>query len=565
MNLSKNWKYYRPSLQKNGKSPGPDGYINEFYKTFKNIVAPLLLTAYHYALQSGTLAPSWREATIVVIHKEGKDPTKCESYRPISLLNTDIRILTSILSRRVNKIITNIIHPDQTGFITGRYYADNIRRLLNLMTHSETKGKETMLLSLDAQKAFERVSWQYLFQTLKRFQFGPEFIKWIQILYANPQAAVKVNGFLSDRFALERGCRQGCSLSPLLFDLSIEPLAQLIRDDNNIKGLTINGEQHKLSLYADDVLLYLTEPTTTIPCLKDIISTFGYFSGYKVNIDKTMAMDIGNTISQTVKAQSGFKWPKDGIKYLGIKIPPQLENLFHVNYKTIIQNISKELDRWSTLPLSMAGRIECIRMNVLPKLLYSFQMLPVDVPKSTFDKLDKLISKFIWQSKRPRVRLKILQQSKSQGGLKLPNFRLYFWASQLRPQTAWLQDSVCTRWLDIEKSTCQQPLQTLPFLDVLLGETQISEWTRTTLKIWRKIKLSYGLPKAISALTNIGFIHGFVPSQMDSGFRKWSEHGLSNLHQLHKDGCFKSFEQLRSEFTLPNTDFLRYLQLRDKT
>lgn len=83
------------STLKNNKSPDPEGYINEFYKTFKETVSPLLLKAYHYALQSGTMALSWREATIVVIHKEGKDSTKCETYRPVSLLNTDLRILVS--------------------------------------------------------------------------------------------------------------------------------------------------------------------------------------------------------------------------------------------------------------------------------------------------------------------------------------------------------------------------------------------------------------------------------------------------------------------------------------
>lgn len=262
---------------------------------------------------------------------------------------------------------------------------------------------------------------------MKRFQFGPNFIKWIQTLYSNPQAAVKVNWCLSDRFVLERGCRQVCSLSPLLFDICIEPLAQLIRDNNNIKGLSINGEQHKLSLYADDVLLYLAEPATTIPHLKDLISTYGYFSGYKVNVEKTMS------ISQTVKLQSGFKLPKDGIKYLGIQIPSSLENLYDANYKSMIQNISKDLDRWSTLPLSLLGRIESVRMNVLPKLLYPFQMLPIDIPKSAFDKLDRLISKFIWQGRRPRIRLKTLQLSKSHVGLKLPNLRYYFWAAQLKP------------------------------------------------------------------------------------------------------------------------------------
>lgn len=79
------------------------------------------------------------------------------------------------------------------------------------------------------------------------------------------------------------------------------------RDNNNIKGLTINGEQHELSLYANDVLLYLVEPATTIPSLKDLIYTFGYLSGSKVNVDKTRSMDIGNIIPQAVKLQSGFE------------------------------------------------------------------------------------------------------------------------------------------------------------------------------------------------------------------------------------------------------------------
>ena len=92
----------------------------------------------------------------------------------------DLRILTAILPRRVNHIITEIIHPDQTGFITGRYYGDNLRRLLNIISHQKEDKSESMIMSLDAQKAFDRVSWQYLFQTLKRFKFGPNFLNWIQ-------------------------------------------------------------------------------------------------------------------------------------------------------------------------------------------------------------------------------------------------------------------------------------------------------------------------------------------------------------------------------------------------
>lgn len=118
-------------------------------------------------------------------------------------MNADLRILTAILARRVNRIITQIIHPDQTGFITGRYYGDNLRRLVNIISHQKDQKSESMILSLDAQKAFDRVSWQYLFLALKRFKFGPNFVNWIQTLYSSPQAAIKVNGYRSERFTLE--------------------------------------------------------------------------------------------------------------------------------------------------------------------------------------------------------------------------------------------------------------------------------------------------------------------------------------------------------------------------
>ena len=118
-------------------------------------------------------------------------------------------------------------------------------------------------------------------------------------------------------------------------------------------------------MYADDVLMFLTEPATTIPCLKDLLSQYGYYSGYKVYLDKTEAMDVNGQISISVKLNSGFKWT---------------EKLYEANYKKILKHISEDLERWSTLPLSLIGRVESIRMNVLPRLLYLFQMLPIEVP-----------------------------------------------------------------------------------------------------------------------------------------------------------------------------------------
>ncbi|KAG7519555.1 hypothetical protein JOB18_011322 [Solea senegalensis] len=198
-------------------------------------------------------------------------------------------------------------------------------------------------------------------------------------------------------------------------------------------------------------------------------------------------------------------------------------------------------------------------MNVLPRLLYLFQMLPVEIPKRTLDDLDKMISKFIWQKKRPRIRLKTLQSPKSDEGLKLPNLRYYFWAAQMKPLILWIQNDTCTRWLNIEKM-CPEPLENLAFLDTPTKE--MADWTKTTLKIWNKIQSAFGVPKVLSSLTNIGLMKTFTPNNLDSGFRKWSDHGLNYLHQLVKDDNLKTFEQLKNEFDLPRTDFFRYLQLR---
>ncbi len=155
-----------------------------------------------------------------------------------------------------------------------------------------------------------------------------------------------------------------------------------------MKGIMINREEHKISLYADNVMLYLTEPAVTVPRLKEIISKYGYYPGHKANLDKTEAMCIGSKIPQQFTSESGFRWPKEGIKYLEINIPPSLQQLYDVNYKKMIRNISSDLDRWSALPLSLLGRIESIRMSILPWLLYPFQMLPIKIPKNTFNKLD---------------------------------------------------------------------------------------------------------------------------------------------------------------------------------
>ena len=121
---------------------------------------------------------------------------------------------------------------------------------------------------------------------LERFGFYETFVKTIQSLYDKPTARIRVNGDLSNSFILERGCRQGCSISPLLFAIHLEPLGQQIREKEDIKGVCVGEYEQKMALFADDVLIYLMQPIVSLPSLMLTLKDFGLLSGYKLNVKK---------------------------------------------------------------------------------------------------------------------------------------------------------------------------------------------------------------------------------------------------------------------------------------
>uniref|UniRef100_A0A8C6KLF3 Reverse transcriptase domain-containing protein n=1 Tax=Nothobranchius furzeri TaxID=105023 RepID=A0A8C6KLF3_NOTFU len=245
---------------KNGKSPGYDRLPVEYYKTFADIVAPILREVYQEMFVKGCVAPTFNEAVISLIPKPGKDPTDPSSYRPISLLNLGCKILTKIQATRLQRVLPNIIHPNQVGFMKNRTSTDNVRLLLHLMWLSQSRDVPIAALSLDAEKAFDRVEWQFLLSTLGHFGFTADFMKRITMLYKEPKAAVMTNGIVSPFFNLTRGTRQGCSQSPLLFIIFLEVLAVSIRTHQGIKGIRVGGNEYELLLYADDILAVLSEP-----------------------------------------------------------------------------------------------------------------------------------------------------------------------------------------------------------------------------------------------------------------------------------------------------------------
>lgn len=251
--------------------------------------------------------------------------------------------------------------------------------------------------------------------------FHDTFVAWIQTFNHNPKSRARVNAHCSEFFDLGRGTRQGDAMSPVLFALSIEPFAESIRCNQYIEVITdYGGNSHKIALYANNILLFIENPIASIPALLDCLEVYESISGYKINSTKSEALMITGVWPVELNNRTSFRWSKQGFKYLGVTITPRLSQLYQANYNKRINTIKNNLLKWEVLPLSLFGR-----MNILPRLLFLFQSLPVWIPATTvtFNMLEKLLSKFICQNKRPRIQLKTLTLGKDRGGLRLPNLR----------------------------------------------------------------------------------------------------------------------------------------------
>lgn len=196
----------------NNKSPGPDGLPAEFYKHFWDLLSPLFIRLTTDIKPTSSIPTHMNTAVISLLLKPNKDPTHPSSYRPLSLINTDLKIITKALATRIETVMHTIIHLDQTGFIKNRHASDNTRQLFNLINISQKQQQKSIIVSLDAEKAFDKVNWIFLFTTLRKFGFGESFIHWIRTLYKSPRATIVTNGITSPSFTLHQGTRQGCPL-----------------------------------------------------------------------------------------------------------------------------------------------------------------------------------------------------------------------------------------------------------------------------------------------------------------------------------------------------------------
>ena len=433
--------YKALSNMNRNKSPGSDGLTVEFYLRFWEQMGPKLLQVFQSSSHSGILPQSLRQAVITVLHKQGKSPAEIKNYRPISLLNTDYKILSKSIANRISPLLSQLISPDQTGFIKNRYIGENIRLISDIIEITEKSNTPGLLLLLDFEKAYDTVEWHFMSEVLNAFNFGPSISKWIKLCYTNISSTVLNNGFSCGWFEIKRGFRQGCGLSCVLFILVAEILAKLIRKSKEVKGISVMGKEYKLSQYADDTTCILADPNSALVIIA-IAKTFENVSGLRLNIDKTQLIWLGPWKTKTedigcITAHSG------NFNLLGINLGYLEHAKTTANFEDKLYKLSKRQNMWSGRDLSLIGKILIAKSLGLSNLVYS--MSNVTFPSHLIKLTQQKVNNFIWNNKPAKVKHSTLILEYADGGLRAPDVEIMnkslklAWLSRMYSNAAWFQ------------------------------------------------------------------------------------------------------------------------------
>ena len=382
-----------------------------------------------------------RQGVITCIPKEGKDKRFLKNWRPITLLNTVYKIASSCISERIKLVLPSIIHSDQKGFMKGRNIGENIRLLYDTIIYAKERRVNGLLLMIDFEKAFDSISWSFVQKALVKFNFGNDIRRWVSTFYHNTKSCVRVNGQYSEWFVLQRGTRQGDPLSPYLFLICAEIMANMIRQNPSIHGLNIFDEEILLSQYADDTTFFLDG---TRECFCACITTLHHFaslSGLTINYDKSSAVWVGPLKNSNVRylPEYNFAWNPATFKVLGIVFSLDTDNIVLLNYDSKLLEIKRIFNSWSRRNLTPFGKITVIKTLALSKLTFLFLNLP-DPDDDFLGVLQKMLFSFIWNGKPDRIKRTIMYQPYEEGGLRMVNVKDFLSALKITSLKKIIQD-----------------------------------------------------------------------------------------------------------------------------
>jgi exonuclease III len=547
---------------KNNKSPGSDGFTVEFYKFFIRDIGDFLLRSINCSFDKGQMSVTQRQGIITCIPKEGKERQLLKNWRPISLLNVAYKIASACISNRLKKVLPNIIHESQTGFLKGRYIGNNVRLLYDTIVYTEKQNIPGMLLSIDFEKAFDSVSWQFLEKCLAFFGFGPDLIKWIKIFYNDINACVLVNGQYSSWFPILRGVRQGDPLSPYLYLVCAEVLSLYIRKNDLIRGIKLREKEALLSQFADDTTLLLDGSEQSFQEAIKILKQFSEISGLKMNLEKTQVIWIGSRKNSNIRymRDENFVWNPGTFKILGIKFSVESENIANINYEDKLLVIKKALRYWKKRQLTPLGKIVVLKTLIVSKITH----LLINLPDPTYEflvALDIEFHNFLWDNKRYKIKKSVTSGKYEEGGLKMLD--IFSFLSSMK--ITWLRKLQCdSEWRNFTYDIYPilVPLEKLgsEYAHVAMQKVDNLFW-KDVLKHYKKLYMKC-LPTSIHDFAG-ECIHYNINILRDNKvvfLKEWCDASIIYVRQLiNNEGMFMNYNEFLVRYPMiQRTSFLVY-------
>lgn len=401
------------------KAPGNDGIPFEFYTVFQNTILTDILTHQcNQTLQHSDIPESWNSTNTILIHKKN-NRNDLRNWRPIALINTDSKIFSRILTHRLQEITKKCINRYQTGFIRGRYIADNAASALLIMEHAQkmkkTAAHSPCMIMLDQEKAYDRVHPKYLASTLKHFGFPDQFIRCISKLFFHTKTRIAINGYLTRPIKQQRGLRQGDALSPLLYNLMLEPLLRSFQQQ--LTGYKLNNTLSlKCMAYADDTILFINTPSELHHSMQ-IYDQYASASNAKLNNSKTIGVAINGALQPWQSHFPQYQWFDSNSPtcptYLGY--PLSISKRHHKSfYDQITQKILRHANLLCDRSISQAGRILIINSLLTSKLWHVARLIP---PNSHIHKINGILRNFFWNYRKPTIAWNLLCQPKHNVGM----------------------------------------------------------------------------------------------------------------------------------------------------
>ena len=427
-----------------GKAPGADGLPVELYCKLPALL-PVMARVLTAAGEQDRLPPGLHEGVITLIFKAG-DKLDPANYRPITLLNTDYRLLAKVLANRLKLHLPEIISREQTAFVPGRSIGENVM-LLQLLPHLlRQQGRTGYAVFCDFRKAYDTVDRGFLLRIMERLGVGPGFLAWARLLLRDTRSKALVNGHLSGAVAFEAGVRQGCPLAPLLYLFIGQALLCFLKAKGvgiDVAGLRLTGAQ-----YADDMEAFLGS-LEELPAFKAAMATFARATGQGLNPTKTVILPMGlqppGAAAAAAAAAPDFPL-RDTAKALGITFgsgtqPPQAD------WPAMLAKLKARLARLAGLQLSAFGRGFGSSAYGVSTFLYlaEFTGLP---PPETLAEITALVAKLVSQGLPPdgRSRFSGIRADLVAGNPREGGFGALYWRPHILARHAvWGRRLCCDR------------------------------------------------------------------------------------------------------------------------